>query len=71
MVRRALKFAIGPSVGVVAGSLAYRVMNPHLHNETWPSIGAQGALYLPVSYAVCFLVGLLLAWINARRNRGR
>ncbi len=68
MIKRALRFAIGPSVGVVVGSLAYRVMNPHLYNETWPSFAAQSVLYLLVSYAVCFLVGLLVAWINSRRN---
>jgi len=43
MIKRTLRFAIGPSVGVVVGSLIYRMTNPNLYNEAWPN-GMHGSL---------------------------
>jgi len=66
MVKRALRFAIGPSAGVVIGSLLFRVTNPHLYDVTWPSVAAQTGLYLVVGYVACFVVALLIEWVKAK-----
>ena len=66
MVKRALKFAIGPSVGIVVGNLLFRITNQHLFNETWPPILTQSLLYLVVGYAGSFVVILLIEWIKSK-----
>jgi len=66
VIKRALKFAIGPSVGIVIGNLLFRITNPNLYDETWPPIFMQALLYLVVSYAIVFLVGLLIEWIKSK-----
>jgi hypothetical protein len=66
MIRKALRFAIGPSIGVVAGSFVFRLTNRSLYGESWPPMLAQVALYLILSYAACFLVILLIEWIKSK-----
>jgi len=66
MIKRALQNAIGPSVGVVIGSLTFRIANSHLYDETWPSLFTQTALYLFVGYIACFLVILAIEWIKSK-----
>ena len=62
MIKRALKKAIGPSIGVMIGNVAWRIMHPQLYNETWPPIFVQAVYSLLVGYAVCFAVVLLIEW---------
>lgn len=71
MIKKALKFAVGPSVGIVIGSVIFRMTNPALYNETWPSIPIQIILYLVVSYVVGFLVGLLIEWVKLKLDNGK
>jgi len=66
MIKRALKNAIGPSVGVVIGNLLFRITNPNLYNETWPPIITQALLYLVVGYVGCFAVILLFEWVKSK-----
>jgi hypothetical protein len=68
MLKRALKNAIGASVGVVIGSIVFRMTHPQLYNETWPNIFAQVVLYLAVGFAACFLVTLLIEVVRLKLN---
>jgi hypothetical protein len=67
LLKRALKNAIGPSVGIVIGGIAFRLSYPKLYNETWPNIFVQAALYLAVSYVACFLVNLLIEAVTSEK----
>jgi len=69
MIKRTLKFAIGPSVGIVIGNLLFRITSPQLFNETWPPILMQSLLYLVVGYGVSFFVGLLIEWVRAKTRK--
>lgn len=67
MVKRALKFAIGPSIGITIGSIIIpRIMFSNLYNETYPPILVQACLYFVVGYIVCFLVSLFIEWIKSK-----
>lgn len=67
MLKRALKFAIGPSVGITIGGIIIpRIMFSNLYNETYPSIPVQACLYFVVGYAVSFLVSLLIEWVESK-----
>ena len=67
MLKRALKFAIGPSVGITLGGIIIpRIMFPNLYNETYPPILLQAGLYFVVGYIVSFLVSLLIEWIKLK-----
>ena len=65
MFKRALKFAIGPSIGITLGGIIIpRIMFPNLYNETYPPILVQAGLYFVVGYIVSFLVSLFIEWIK-------
>lgn len=65
MLRRALKFAIGPSVGITLGGLIIpRIVFPNQYNETYPPILEYAGLYFVVGYMVSFLVSLYLYSTN-------
>ena len=66
MVKKALKNAIGPTVGLVIGNVLFRLTNSHLFNETWPPIFIQFLLYLVVGYAVSFAVILFIEWVKSK-----
>jgi putative flippase GtrA len=67
MLKRALKFAIGPSVGITLGGIIIpRIMFPNLYNETYPPILLQAGIYFVVGYIVSFLVSLLIEWIKLK-----
>jgi O-antigen/teichoic acid export membrane protein len=67
MFRRALKFAIGPSIGITLGGIIIpRIMFPNLYNETYPSILVHAVLYFAVGYIVSFLVALLIEWVKSK-----
>lgn len=67
MFRRALKFAIGPSVGItIGGVIIPRIMFSNLYNETYPPIFVQAGLYFVVGYIVSFLVSLLIEWMKLK-----
>lgn len=67
MLKRALKFAIGPSLGITIGSIIIpRIMFSNLYNETYPPILEQVGLYFVVGYIVSFLVFLLIEWIKLK-----
>lgn len=67
MLKRALKFAIGPSVGITIGGIIIpRIMFSNLYNETYPPILVQACLYFVVGYAVSFLVSLLIEWVKSK-----
>ena len=69
MIRRASKFAIGPSIGIVIGHLIFRMANPNLYDHTWPSIPLQAVLYLIVSYISSFFIILIIEWITAKLKK--
>lgn len=67
MFKRALKFAIAPSVGITIGGIIIpRIMFSNLYNETYPPIFVQAGLYFVVGYIVSFLVSLLIEWIKSK-----
>ncbi len=67
MLKRALKFAIGPSAGIALGGVIIpRIMFPHLYNETYPPILLHATLYFFGGYIVSSLVFLLIEWIKSR-----
>ena len=67
MLKRALKFAIGPSVGITLGGVIIpRIMFPNLYNETYPPILLQAGLYFAVGYIVSFLVSMFIEWIKSK-----
>ena len=66
MVKRALKFAIGPGIGLAVGNVFFRIRFPELYNETWPPLLLQALLYLVAGYVVCFPIILLFEWINRK-----
>lgn len=67
MFKRALKFAIGPSIGITLGGIIIpRIMFPNLYNETYPPILVQAGLYFVVGYIVSLLVSLLIEWIKSK-----
>jgi hypothetical protein len=68
MLKRALKTAIGPSVGIAIGGIAFRLSYPKLYNETWPNIFVQAVFALAVSYVACFLVNLLIEAVRAKAS---
>ena len=67
MLKRALKFAIGPRVGItLGGEIIPRIMFPNLYNETYPPILLQAGLYFAVGYIVSFLVSMFIEWIKSK-----
>ncbi|EHQ91023.1 hypothetical protein DesyoDRAFT_4055 [Desulfosporosinus youngiae DSM 17734] len=67
MFKRALKFAIGPSIGItIGGILIPRIMFSNLYNETYPSILLHASLYFVVGYIVSLLVFLLIEWVKPK-----
>lgn len=67
MIKRALKLAIGPSLGITLGGIIIpRMMYPSRYNETYPPILLHVILYLFVGYMVSFLVCLLIEWIKSK-----
>lgn len=66
MLKRALKFAIGPSIGITIGIIIARIMFANLYNETYPSIPLHASLYFVVGYTVSFLVFLFIEWIKLK-----
>ncbi len=67
MLKRALKFAIGPSIGITLGGVIIpRIMFSKLYNETYPPILVQAGLYLAVGYIVSFLVSLFIEWVKSK-----
>ncbi len=67
MIKRALKSAIGVSVGLTIGGVFLpRILFSERYNDTYPPIEVQTLQYLLVSYIVCFLVSLLIEWIRTK-----
>lgn len=67
MLKRAFKFAIGPSLGITLGGIIItRIMFSNLYNETYPPILVQAGLYFVVGYIICFLVSLFIEWIKSK-----
>lgn len=67
MLKRAYKFAIGPSIGITIGGIIIpRIMFSSLYNETYPPIFVQAGQYFVVGYIVCFLVSLFIEWIKLK-----
>jgi len=66
MIKRALKFAIWPSVGAMVGNVLWRIVNPELFNETWPPIVLQAIISLVVIYTGAFFVVLLIEWVKSK-----
>ncbi len=67
MLKRALKFAIGPSIGITIGGIIIpRIMFSNLYNKTYPPIIVHAGLYFIVGYIVSFLVSLLIEWVKLK-----
>ena len=66
MIKRAMRYAIGPAIGTTIANIAWKITHPHLYNETWLSILIQAAYHLLVGYAVCFGVILLVIWVGSK-----
>ncbi|WP_312833209.1 hypothetical protein [Sedimentibacter saalensis] len=67
MLKRALKFAIGPSIGVTIGGIIIpRIIFSNLYNATYPPIIVHAGLYFIAGYIVSFLVFLLIEWVKLK-----
>lgn len=67
MTKKALRTAIGVSIGVViGGTLIPRLTHPERYNDTYPAILVQALLYLVVSFAGGFLAALLIEFARER-----
>lgn len=67
MIKKALKDAMGVSIGVTIGSVIIpRIAFPHLYNHTWPSIEKQSILYFVILYVACFGIYLSIEWIKSK-----
>jgi len=67
MIKRALKFAIGPSVGItIGGVIIPRIIFSNLYNKTYPPIFVQASFYFVVGYIVSFLVYLIIEWFKLK-----
>lgn len=67
MLKRALKFAIGPSIGVTIGGIIIpRIIFSNLYNATYPPIIVHAGLYFISGYIVSFLVFLLIEWVKLK-----
>lgn len=67
MLKRALKFAVGPSIGITLGGIIIpRIMFSNLYNETYPPILVQASMYLIVGYIAAFLVYLFIEWVKSK-----
>lgn len=68
MIKRALKSAVGISIGItIGGVIIPRVFTfKNLYNDTYPSIYIHGIMYFIGSYIVCFLFSLLIEWIKSK-----
>lgn len=65
MLKRALKAAIGPALGVMIGGIIIpRLTRPHLYNETYPSILVQAGISLLAGYIGSILGVLLIWWVK-------
>lgn len=60
-----IKSAIGVSIGTTIGGVVLpRILFSEFYNNTYPPIIKQSLMYFVISYTVCFLVSLLIAWIK-------
>lgn len=67
MLKRALKFAVGPSIGVTIGGIIIpRIVFSNIYNKTYPPIFVQAGLYLVAGYIVSFLVSMIIEWIKLK-----
>lgn len=70
MIKKALKSAIGISIGLTFGGVVLpRLMFPEFYNHTYPPLLKQILIYFLFSYAVCFLTSLLINWIKIKLNK--
>lgn len=67
MLKRSLKFAIRPSLGVTLGGIIIpRITWPHLYNETYPPILVHAGICFIVVYIVFFLISLIFDWVKSK-----
>lgn len=69
MIKKALKSAVGISIGIVIGGVIIPRLftNKNLYNDTYPSILVHSIMYFVVSYIACFLMSLLFEWIQSNK----
>lgn len=69
MVKRALKSAIGVSLGIAAGGTVLpRLLHPYFYNNTYPPLWIHALLNFSIAYISCFLMYLLAEWIKSKRK---
>ncbi len=69
MVKRALKSAIGVSLGVaIGGTVLPRLLRPWFYNNTYPPLWIHALLNFSFAYAACFLIYLFAEWIKSKRK---
>jgi hypothetical protein len=67
VLKRALKFAFGPSIGVtIGGVIIPRIM--FSNNEVYPPIFIHASVYFICGYIMSFLISLLFEWIRSKAN---
>lgn len=65
--KRALKAAIGPSLGTVLGGVIIpRLIYPYRYNDTYPPLLIHACQWFLVGYAVSFLVILIFEWAKSK-----
>jgi len=71
MIKKALKSAIGISIGTtIGGVILPRILFSELYNNTYPPILEQVPMYFVISYGACFFVQLLIEWIKNKMKNG-
>ena len=68
MIKKALKSAVGISIGITIGGVIIPrlFMFKNLYNETYPPVFVHSMIYFVGSYMVCFLFFILLEWIKSK-----
>lgn len=67
LIKKALKSAIGPSVGItIGGCILPRLFFVDWYNNTYPPIWKHAILYLLVGYITAFLVFFIISLFQSR-----
>jgi len=69
---RALKFAIGPSLGLTIGGIIIpRIMFANRYNQTYPPMLVHAGLYFVTGYIVSCVIFLFIEWVKSKMERNQ
>ena len=70
LLKRASKYAVGPSIGVMIGvTISRTIMFPNLYNETFPSVFLYAITSFAAAYIGAFLISLFIGWLKLKTGK--